>query len=168
MSVYLCGAALDDEKKVEIESMIAIDDGRESLGDAPEVEIHPPVKELPYRKLSDGFIGACAELLKIAMYVVYPVKCNHYMLVHKLTNGNDRIYIYNKYMEKAYSIGVVDSEMPIESAEVASAFPILPVKFVDAQDDSGFFDYSKSSITKKCFQVRLAPDGLTIVDIKRK
>jgi len=44
---------------------------------------------------------------------------------------------------------------------------VLPVKFVDTEDTSGYFDYEKASKSRKCFQVKLAPDGVTVVDIKR-
>jgi hypothetical protein len=89
------------------------------------------------------------------------------MMVHKLSDGSERIYVYNKY-GNAYITALVESEFAVDNAEIASTFPILPVKFVDEEDDSGIFDYSKASNSRKCFQMRLAPDGLTIVDIRRK
>lgn len=167
MTAFLCGARLGEEKRGEIEELLAKDDGVPSVGDIPEAYVHPPIAELPYRKLSAGFVSACARLLGCAMYSRYPVKCNHPMMVHKLSDGRERIYVYNKH-DNAYITALVESELPIETADVASTFPILPVKFVDSEDTSGAFDYTKASARKKCFQMKLAPDGLTIVDIRRK
>jgi hypothetical protein len=167
MKVFACGFEIDDETKACIEGMLATDDGKASEGDVAERDSWPLTTEIPFRKLSDGFLGACVELLKAATYVEYSVKCNRPMMVQKLKNGSERIYVYNK-SSKSYCTAVVESELPITSAEVASAFPVLPVKFVDSENKTGYFDYNKASNDRKCFQIKLCPDGVTIVDIRRE
>jgi hypothetical protein len=94
------------------------------------------------------------------------ITCNHPVMIQKLADGVERLYIYNKY-DNGYVTALVNSDRAIETADVASDFPVLPVKFVDAEDKSGYFDYEKASRARKCFQVKLAPDGVTVVDIKR-
>ena len=89
------------------------------------------------------------------------------MLILKLRDGGERIYIYNS-CDSAYVTAVVDSEHGITDAAVASAYPVLPVKFITEEDKSGMFDYSRAAADKKRFQVRLAPDGVTVVDIRRE
>jgi hypothetical protein len=166
MSVLTFGFALDDKKKAEIEALLAKDDGKASDGDLPERFVHPLIEELPFRKLSDGFIKTCALLLNAATYSQTKLSCSHPIMIQELCGGSERIYFYNKY-DNAYINVVVDSEYTVESAEIVSDFPVLPVKFVDAEDKSGYFDYTKASGERKHFQIRIAPDGLTIVDIKR-
>ena len=100
-------------------------------------------------------------------YVVYPVKCNHPMMAQKLKNGRERLFVYNE-ITNGYTTALVDSEAPITYANVASAFPVLPVKFVDREETTGYFDYSKAAKEGKCFQIKLPPDGVTIVDIERR
>jgi len=167
MKVFSCGVDIDGELTAEIEDMLTKDDGKPSTADKPEVDISPLTDEIPFRKLSEGFLEACCRLLMAAMYKLYPVKCTNPMMVQRLKNGAERLYIYNRF-DRAYATALVSSELPIESAEVASAFPVLPVKFVDEEDKTGYFDYEKASATKKCFQIKLAIDGVTVVDIKRK
>ncbi len=147
--------------------MLTKDDGKPSEADKPDIDISPLTSEIPFRKLSDGFLGACGELLMAAMYKLYPVKCTNPMMVQKLADGGERIYVYNRF-DRAYATALVESELPIESAEVASAFPVLPVKFVDEEEKTGYFDYSKVSTDKKRFQIKLAIDGVSVVDIRRK
>ena len=167
MKVFLCGLDLDEEKKKEIEEKLSFVDDTPSSGDAPEKEIHPLIEEMPFRKLSRGFIDACVLLLDYAAYSQYPVRCDYPMMAQKLSNGWERLYIYNKH-DNAYRNVVVESLCEVEGAEIVSDFPVLPVKFVDEEDKSGYFDYTKTQSVKRNFQIRLAPDGLTIVDIKRK
>ena len=158
---------LGEEKRAEIEALIAVDDGKKGGAADPERFVHPPIEELPFAKLSDGFIRACAILLNEAVCSQTGISCAHPMMIQELEDGVERIYFYNKY-DNAYINVVVDSEYTVESAEIVSDFPVLPVKFVDEEERSGFFDYSKASSERKHFQIRIAPDGLTIVDIKRK
>lgn len=167
MKVFTHGFDVESEIVSKIEDMLSKDDGKASEGDQPERDFWPLTNEIAFRKLSDGFIGACCELLSAAMYLIYPVKCTNPMMVQKLTDGSERLYIYNRY-DRNYAIALVESELPIESAEVASAFPVLPVKFVDEEETTGYFDYGRASATRKCFQIKLAIDGVTVVDIKRK
>ena len=167
MSVLSFGFEPKGELSAEIEKLLSVDDGRASDGDLPERFIHPLIEELPFRKLSDGFIKTCALLLKDATRSQTGLSCSHPVMIQELRDGVERIYFYNKY-DNAYINVVVDSEYTVESAEIVSDFPVLPVKFVDAEEKSGYFDYSKASSERKHFQIRIAPDGLTIVDIKRR
>ncbi len=167
MSVMAFGFEVQSSKREELSALLLLDGGAPTLANLDEEYVHPPIKELPYTKLSDGFVSAMAELLRLAVYSETRIASNHPIMIQQLSSGVERIFIYNKY-ESAYVNALVESDYPIESAEIASDFPILPVKFVDSEDNSGYFDYEKQSGERKRFQVRLAPNGLTIVDIKRR
>ena len=167
MNAFLCGCALDEATKAKIEKLIATEDLTPSEANIPEKDVTPTIEELPFEKLSAGFLKSVVELLKIAAYSRYPVSCNYPMLAQKLSNGYERLYVYNTH-DNAYVTAIVSSEYEIEEAEIGSAFPVLPVKFVNEEDKSGIFDYNKSAKSKKKFQIKLAPDGVTIIDIKRR
>ena len=166
MSVIAVNLTLSLEDTERLSTLAREDDGRVSHGDDPEEFESPLLAEIPFKKLSSGFLSVCAELLNMAAVEKTGISCNHPTLIQKLAGGVERLYIYNKY-DNGYVTALVNSDREIESAEIASDFPVLPVKFVDAEDTSGYFDYKKASKARRCFQVKLAPDGVTVVDIKR-
>ena len=166
MTVFARNIELSAEDIERLNALALEDDGRESRGEEPETAIIPTFDEIPTRKLSSGFLSVCAELLNMAVDQSAGLCCNYPMMIQRLADNTERLYIYNKY-DNGYATAVVDSKTPIDSADIASDFPVLPVKFVDTEDTSGYFDYEKASKSRKCFQVKLAPDGVTVVDIKR-
>ncbi len=166
MTVFAANIELSAEDTERLSILAKEDDGRESRGDEPERDITPTIDEIPFRKLSSGFLSVCAELLNMAVGQSAGLYCNHPMMIQRLADNTERLYIYNKY-DNGYATAMVNSKTPIDSADIASDFPVLPVKFVDGEDKSGYFDYEKASKVRKCFQVKLAPDGVTVVDITR-
>ena len=166
MSVFSANITLTDADRERLARLAGEDDGRASHGDDVEKLESPLLAEIPFKKLSSGFLGVCAELLNLAVVEKTGISCNQPTMIQELEGGVERLYIYNKY-DNGYVTAVVRSDRAIESADVASDFPVLPVKFVDTEDTSGYFDYTKASKVRKCFQVKLAPDGVTVVDIKR-
>ncbi len=167
MSVFAKNIELSADDIERLSALSLEDDGSESMGDAPEEIVSALLSELPMRKLSSGFLSVISELLNMAVAETTGLSCNQPMMIQKLADGKERLYIYNKY-DNGYVTAVVSSRTPVESADIASDFPILPVKFVDVEDTSGYFDYEKASKARKRFQVKLAPDGVTVVDIKRE
>ena len=58
------------------------------------------------------------------------------------------------------------SKRELLSAEVASAYPVLPVKFFHEERFDGVFSFEETAEPKHHFKVKVAPDGVTVVDIR--
>lgn len=175
LKAFAVGFDLSDEDKANIAELCSADDGTQSRGDEPESEIHPPIAELPFRKLTQGFVDSCVVMLKAMMYTEFNVSSSMPMMALRLKNGYDRLFLYNKY-DDAYSSARVVSEEHIEDSAIVSAFPVLPIRFFADEEAENIFkkhglsDYEKAEENpiRKIFSVKLAPCGLTIIDIKRE
>lgn len=167
MTAFICNSDVSEEMKSEITALCAEDDGIPSTGDAPEHDCNTLSEVLPFRKLNTGFIKSCGELLKAAMYSVFPVKCSNPFTALKLKNGKDRLYLYNSY-EHHYGHALVNCEQIIKSADTVSHYPVLPVRLLTEKNTSFHYDYNNVPKDSKGFQCKLAPAGVTIVDIERK
>ena len=166
MKAFIRGAAVDDETADRIAKLLSEDDGIPSRADESEHECDPLRVELPYQKLSQGFIDACRELLKTVMYKHFPVSASVPMLALKLKNGKDRLYLYNPD-ERHYNHAVVTCEYNVK-AETASFYPVLPPRYVQQKNTAFSFDYNKVQEKRNKFQTKLAPTGITIVDIEKE
>ncbi len=166
IKAFIVNAELTDEEKAEIEKLNSVDDGIRSEGDDPECDIYSLYRYLLFRKLNSGFINGVCVLLKAAMYKNFPIKSEVPLLAFKLKNGKDRLYIYNTN-DNHYLYAVLKSADNIDTAEMVSTFPILPPRFLDAKDTSLFYNHEEEKKEKKLFQIKLAPAGLAILDIKR-
>ena len=51
MKAFVCGLELGEEKRGEIEALLATDDGKQGGAADPERFVHPPIEELPFAKL---------------------------------------------------------------------------------------------------------------------
>jgi hypothetical protein len=105
-------------------------------------------------------------MLKVARFKDFPLKSDAPLLAFKLKNGKDRLYIYSRD-DNHYSYEVVKSKDNIEDAQMVSSFPVLPPRFLDDKDESLFYNHEEERKEKKLFQIKLAPAGLAILDIKR-
>ncbi|MBR3894089.1 MAG: hypothetical protein IKJ35_02965 [Clostridia bacterium] len=174
LRAFACGFDLTEADKASIDALCAVDDGALSRADEPECDIHPPVAELPFRKLTKGFVEACAVILKAMTYTKFAVSSSMPMLALRMKNGFDRLFLFNKY-DDAYTSARVVSEANIEDSVIVSAFPVLPVRFFADEESERIFlrhglsDYEKEAgnTARKIFSVKLAPCGLTIIDVKR-
>ncbi len=166
MKAFLVNAVLTDEEKAEINKLNSVDDGIRSEGDDPECDIYSLHRYLLFRKLNSGFIDGVGIMLKAAMFKNFTLKADVPMLAFKLKNGNDRLYLYSKE-DNHYTHAVVTSETNLEFAKMVSSFPILPPRFLDSKNTGFVHDHEAEKAEKKLFQLKLAPAGLAIVDIKR-
>jgi len=167
LTAFICNADVDDEAKAKITALCAEDDGIPSTGDDPEHDVNTLTEVLPFRKLNTGFIKSCGELLRAAMYSIFPVKCDNPFTAFKLKNGKDRLYLYNSY-DHHYGHALVNCEQIIASADTVSHYPVLPVRLISEKNTSFHYDYNNIPKDARGFQSKLAPSGVTIVDITRK
>lgn len=166
MKAFLVNAVLTEEEAAEIDRLNSIDDGIRSEGDDPECDIYSLDRYLLFRKLNTGFIDGIGIMLKAAMYQSFPLKADVPMLGFRLKDGNDRLYLYSKD-DNHYSYAVVESETNIQNAQMVSTFPVLPPRFLERKDTGLFYNHEAEKAERKLFQLKLAPAGLAIVDIKR-
>lgn len=167
MKAFICGAELSAEERAEIDELLSVEEAYTDAASIPEREVHPPIAELPFTTLSAGFLSAVGVLLRVATYSLFPVKADRPMLALGLENGCDRLYFFNPY-DNGYVDVKASSEASIEHAEVASAYPVLPVKFFHQEAVGGVYRFDDTPAEKHEFKIKLAPDGVSIVDIKRK
>ena len=167
MKAFLCGADLSAEEREALDELLSADDGTESTAQAPEREVHPPVEEMPFTKLSRGFVQAIGKLLEAAVHTAFPVTTNCPVAAVRRADGGERLFLYNAYDNGYFNANVI-SETPIARAEVASAFPVLPVRYYTDGVDALAYDFDNPPTEKDRFRVKLAPDGVTIVDVYRQ
>jgi len=136
-----------------------------SRGDEPERECDPLSVELPYRKLSRGFIRACCEMLGAVMQKRFDVVSTVPMLALRLKNGKDRLYLYNKD-EKHYAHAVITCDSDMSAASVGF-YPVLPPRYVEEKNTSFSFNYNKAEKRNR-FQTKIAPAGVTLIDINKE
>ena len=169
LSAFACGFELTDRDKENISHLCSIDDGKPSRGDEPESRIHPPIAELPFRKLTEGFIKACGVALSAMTYTELKVSASVPMMALHLKSGYERLFLYNPH-DNGYHSAEVISKLPILDAKTVSAFPVLPIRFTDKElghetKKEGCFDFDSELSEKHSFEMKLAPAGLTVVDI---
>lgn len=112
--------------------------------------------------MSIGFRKACAELLKKAGNAVFT--CNLPMVPMLLDNGRYRLYITN-YDLLSYGFAVVTAPTPLRKVDNVSKYLLLPVKYLKSPEDTAGFAAKDSTGVEKSFRVKVAPGGLTIVDV---
>jgi len=117
---------------------------------------------LTFTKVSIGFRKACAELLKKAGNAVFT--CNLPMVPMLLDDGRYRLYITN-YDLLSYGFAVVTAPTPLRKVDNVSKYLLLPVKYLKSPEDTAGFAAKDSTGVEKSFRVKVAPGGLTIVDV---
>ena len=86
------------------------------------------------------------------------------MLAVRLTNGKDRLYLYNTE-EDHYDRALITSPENLKTVEIVSHYPVLPPRFVQQETTAYSHQFDKQPERTDRFQVKLAPGGVTIVDI---
>lgn len=167
MKAFLYGAELGEGERAEIDDLLGREEHFTHAATYPEREIHPPIEELPFTTLSSGFVRSLGILLRAAVRVRFPVSADMPMLALGMADGSARLYLYNPY-DNGYVSACVTSERAIADAEIASAYPVLPVKFFHEEKLAGMFDFDTVPTDKRKFKVKLAPDGVTVVDVRFK
>lgn len=163
LRVFLCGTELSPETRGQILDLCKQDDGAPSGADRPEAAFLALETEVPFRKLSSGFVLTCGALLQSIMQASFPVKASVPMMAVRLKNGKDRLYLYNPD-ENVYCHAVITCENEPQAVDIHSHYPVLPVRFLTEENTGFAFDYTKK-VAKNKFQTKIAPAGVTIVDI---
>lgn len=166
LKLFAVGYELSDEEKNSLQEILSMEDPAPSRRNEPEGKILPLLKELPFGKLSCGFRKACAFLLKRMMLSVFPLESNQPMLALRLRDGRDRLFLFNPY-DNGYGSAVVTSPAELSSADIKSAYPVLPPRFLSEGESGVYYDFEGIPSTRKRFVVKLAPDGVTVVDVMR-
>ncbi len=167
LKAFVCNAEIDATLRAEIDDLLSVDDGQKSGANVPEHEVHPPVEELPFTKLTQGFVKSIAALLEACVAVNFPVRADCPLLALQLADGTDRLYLYNPY-DCGYVNATVRADAPFAEAGIISTYPVLPVKFFGNDSGmDGLFDFEAANVDRTGFRVKLAPDGVTVVDVRR-
>ncbi|MBO5912166.1 MAG: hypothetical protein J6Q76_01690 [Clostridia bacterium] len=164
-TAFVCNFEPSHQVMDELRQTISEDDGIPTRKDEPESKIYPLYKELPFAKISRGFIMATARLLKEMQFGLLQLECTCPMRAVRLSDGRDRLYIYNPY-DNGYITATVVSQNAIKSADIVSRFPVLPPRFLCEGESGMYYDFFKTPKTDKRFSVKLAPSGVTVVDIR--
>ena len=134
----------------------------EVLESANESELM--IEELPFGKLSHGFVAACARLLALLREARFPLRCNYPLLAFRMKDGAHRLMIFNPY-DNGYCTAVVTFPEPIQKAQIRSRYPVLPPRFLQEGEPGVYYDFDAEPSTKNRFEVKLAPDGVTVADL---
>ncbi len=165
LEVFTVGFEPSAEAREAALRLSAEDDGKPGLPEDPKDDVYPLVSEVPFRKLTAGFVSACGALLSDAVRLDFPVKSSVPMTALLLEDGRERLWLFNPD-DDHYGHAVVETEDVFAEVEVAGSYPIQPVRFLEEANASFAFDYTRKTSRKK-FQTKLAPGGVTVVDIRR-
>ena len=165
LSAFAFGAPVSQEAAQKIEELLSCDDG------SPDVEWEPQdapdftytlVDTLPFVKVSAGFRDAIALLLKEVQGGA--IKCDKPYLAYRLRNGAWRMYVYND-SDYRYGHAFIEIGRQVDDIRVVSDFPVLPVRYVEKRDGNHIYTYNKEPESKRSFEVKIKPGGVTILDI---
>ncbi len=161
LKMFVLNAAQDPALCADAEQLLAIVDEREDIDPATAEDYWVLLQDdIPFRKVSEGFVKACAMLLKKVGEC--PFTANVPFRAFKTAENKYRLYVYGLH-EDRYSLALITSKLPIEDAKVISKFPVLPVRFIESEDTKYFFAYGKG--TKHSFQMKMQPSGNAVVDV---
>ena len=166
LQAFVCNGSVKQELQREIQQLCLRNDDFVSTVEAPESKVTALYTELPFCKLTNGFVQALAVALRGLMEEKFPVISSQPMMAVHLTNGMDRLYLYNT-QEDHYDRAVVTCPDNLKSVNIVSHYPVLPPRFVQQETSAYTYQYDKPPETTNRFQVKIAPGGMTIVDIER-
>lgn len=165
LKAFVCNCELPSEIKDTVEELISKDDGVASVVGEIECKVYPLYRELPFGKINGGFVTAIAEVLKALNEYTVSISCDYPTRIVRMKNGCDRLYIYNPF-DNGYVTASVTSEKAIRSVDIVSRFPVLPPRFLSEGESGMYYDFAKTPSTDRRFQVKLAPSGVTVTDVK--
>ncbi|MBQ4528881.1 MAG: hypothetical protein II998_12515 [Clostridia bacterium] len=170
MTAFAFGCDVSEEIKAQIEELISVDDNTQNLPD-DVVNIEEPTftlfDTLVFQKVTQGFIDAMALLVKTM--IDCPFTIDKPNIVLGMADGAYRTYIFNDVDHKYHRAFVkAKSDFEFEDAKTISKFPVLPPRWMDVSTNQQVYLYGDEVEVKKGFEVKLAPAGVTIVDIYMK
>jgi len=133
------------------------DDGKPSHAGEDD-NVYPLNRELPFTKLTDGFLCAIGAMLTADC----PYTCTQPFATFTLPD-RDRLYIFNSY-ENHYHYAVITAPKATARVVPVSLFPVQSPRYVSDLNVSFAFDYDRENPTRK-FQTKLQPAGMTILDV---
>jgi len=121
------------------------------------------LNEMPYQKVSRGFVKALALLLKEKLAEL--VESTLPIIPMQMADGRIRVYGINDD-RLHYGFNMVTFHKDIREVKNVSKFPMLPVKF---SDDGNFsFTTSGNPEGKHTFKLLIPQGGVSIVDVYLK
>lgn len=117
--------------------------------------------ELAFSKVSEGFLKACAYLIRACRPVIFAEKA--FAMPMRLKDGRTRLYLINDDQMR-YARARVTSKYPIKKVENISRFPVLPVKFRSG-DGSIIINPGDAPEASRTFTGKVPPGGISIFDI---
>ena len=165
LQAFVCYGNIAQPQQADIQRLCETDDGVTSTANAPEPRVTALYTELPFVKLTGGFVQAIALALGCLMAEKFPIISTKPMLAVRLTNGKDRLYLYNTE-EDHYDRALITSPENLKTVEIVSHYPVLPPRFVQQETTAYSHQFDKQPERTDRFQVKLAPGGVTIVDIE--
>lgn len=163
------GFHLGDFDRENITASLGEDDGSKDVeGDPREAaeNLHFR-KDLIYRRVSTGFIWACAKLLRACYDCELTTDIENPILPLRMKDGRIRLLLGNDNRVQ-YRLSHIKSKRAIKSVVSKSTFPALPAKLLD---ENGRIiipkaDGSHQSITPFGCIAKIPPGGLTILDVE--
>lgn len=150
----------------DLSRMAAQDDGLPNISAVGLPPLHKRnrllVSTLPYAKVSNGFLQACARLLQEAG--APPLLCDLPMNIMQTKTGSYRISILNPDDDQ-YHFAKITCQYPVESVKILSKYPVLPVKFQFPGVEKSRFLSQDNTGDLRVFKVRLAPGGMSILEV---
>lgn len=156
---------ITDETRTEIEKLISVDDGQPNptVDEVGEYECTILRETLKYTKVTEGFANAVALLVKNTGTELFT--SNLPITAMKLKNGKYRICVSNpSYV--SYGYGVVSCKKPYKSVKSVSAYPVLPLKLLNAADQKVSFAQTIADGTQCHFRVKSTPGGMCIFEVE--
>ena len=129
----------------------------------PEVTYPNLRNDMPYQKVSNGFVKALGMLLKEKLSVL--VDSTLPILPMQMADGRIRVYGINDD-RLHYGSNFITFHKDIKEVKNISKFPMLPVKFADNGDFS--FTTSANPEGKHTFKLLIPQGGVSIVDVYLK
>lgn len=164
LALFAVGWEPKEGERESLDRLLQEADPTPSRRNEAEAKIHPLLDQLPFGKLSQGFVKACAFVLARMRESLFPLSCNYPMLAFAMKGGKDRLYLLNP-CDNGYCTAVVTAPSDMKSAEIQSTYPVLPPRFLAEGESGVYYDFDKEPSTRKRFEVKLAPDGVTVVDV---
>lgn len=165
LCAYFVNADICEAAKSEALALASEDDGAENIKGNPADmdEFKEPLDDtLPFAKVTSGFVDAMALCLKDSMNQY--CTCSKPCLAYRLKSGDIRLYIFNTVRDR-YSTAFVQMKEKVADTHILSAFPQLPVRYKNEPTGGIDHNHEKNPESKQCFEVKLLPGGVTVIDV---
>lgn len=156
---------ITDETREKISQLISEDDGQPDVhvSEVGEYECNVIQETLMFTKVTEGFANAVALLVKNTGTELFT--SNLPITAMKLKNGKYRLCVSNPSYT-SYGFGVVSCKKPYKSVKSVSAYPVLPLKFLNSADQTVHWVQTDFDGTQQHFRVKSTPGGMCIFEIE--